>query len=63
MKLANGVIMTKFILGILLGGFIVTIDPDIATTVTNLIKELINALQYFNFNNDFHDSLFSNGES
>ena len=44
MKLANGVIMTKFILGMFLGGFIVHIDPDIATIVTNLIKELINAL-------------------
>ena len=36
--------MTKFILGMFLGGFIVHIDPDIATIVTNLIKELINAL-------------------
>lgn len=36
--------MFKFIFGMIVGGFIVSVNPDVVTTITNLMKEMLNAI-------------------
>ncbi len=57
-------IMFKFIFGMIVGGFIVNVNPDVVTTITNLMKEMLNAIQYNNSHTrNVYDCMFTNCKS
>ena len=36
--------MFKFIFGMIVGGFIVNVSSDVVNSITNLMKEMLNAI-------------------